>query len=354
MKSRLDQLTKVQQNVVGFVAIAHHYGHKPLPAQAFADQLGLPKNRPVDLASALAPALDLLVETGSGTWRTAHDLIAYETVQQILMTGSHDRRTWNQQLSEWAREFAAFCRGSDPVRSEALLEVARRVFIYRDNSELIGTERSATELFAQIIQDIPSPEGALEVLRFLTDVYAEEAHFWAHLGRFHSHNRRDWLSAIECIDRALAMDDEDSVLHHMKGMVLRASLYEAMSSPASVGELVTIARRASESFERGRNLNPENEHGHISEAQMLIRLLEHAGRGFDDGVWGYMASGNADPWLREGLQRAEGLLELGAALLRRRPHDVCERHDKTYLTRRRRGGDGGSGGSVTGGGVRSA
>ena len=46
--------------------------------------------------------------------------------------------------------------------------------------------------------------------------------------------------------------------------------------------------------------------------------------------------------------------ELGAALLRRRPHDVCERHDKTYLTRRRRGGDGGSGGSVTGGGVRSA
>ena len=45
---------------------------------------------------------------------------------------------------------------------------------------------------------------------------------------------------------------------------------------------------------------------------------------------------------------------MGAALLRRRPHDVCERHDKTYLTRRRRGGDGGSGGSVTGGGVRSA
>ena len=33
---------------------------------------------------------------------------------------------------------------------------------------------------------------------------------------------------------------------------------------------------------------------------------------------------------------------------------LCERHDKTYLTRRRRGGDSGSDGSVTGGGVRSA
>ena len=34
---------------------------------------------------------------------------------------------------------------------------------------------------------------------------------------------------------------------------------------------------------------------------------------------------------------------------------LCERHEKTYLTRRRRDGDGGgSDGSVTGGGVRSA
>ena len=311
VKSRLEQLTEVQKRVVGFVAIAHHYGHKPLPAQAFANQLGLPKNRPVDLASALTPAaLDLLVETVPGTWRTAHDLVAFEVVQQMLMGSSHDRRTWNQQLSEWAVDFASFCRGSDPVRSEPLLEVARRVFIYRDNSELIGTERSDTELFAQIIQDIPSPEGALRVLRFLTEVYPEEAHFWAHLGRFHSRSRRDWLRAIGCIDRALAMDDEDSVLHHMKGMALRASLYDAMSGTTPLGELVRIARRASESFEWGRKINPEDEHGYISEAQMLIRLLEHAGRGVADGVWGYMASPSADPWLREALQRAEGLLEL--------------------------------------------
>ena len=297
--------------IVGFLAIAHHYGHKPLAAQAFADHLGLPKNRPLDLASALTPAaLDLLVKTGAGTWRTAHDLVAFEVVQQILMGGVRDRRTWNQQLSEWAIEFASFCRGSDPVRSEPLLEVARRVFIYRDNSELIGTERSDTELFAQIIQDIPSPEGALEVLRFLTEVYPEEAHFWAHLGRFHSRGRRDWLSAVECIDRALEIDNEDSVLHHMKGMALRASLYDAMSSAVALDTLLAIARRASESFERGRSINPEDEHGYISEAQMLIRLLEHAGRGVMDGVWGYMASRDADPWLREGLQRAEGLLEL--------------------------------------------
>ena len=47
----------------------------------------------------------------------------------------------------------------------------------------------------------------------------------------------------------------------------------------------------------------------------------------------------------------------GAALFRRRfrrgSMGFCERHDKSYLTRRRRGEEGGGGGSVTGGTIES-
>ncbi len=49
--------------------------------------------------------------------------------------------------------------------------------------------------------------------------------------------------------------------------------------------------------------------------------------------------------------------ELGAALLRRRSRGVqegCERHGKSYLTRRRRGEEGDGGGSLTGGAIPSA
>ena len=35
------------------------------------------------------------------------------------------------------------------------------------------------------------------------------------------------------------------------------------------------------------------------------------------------------------------------------PGSFCERHGKSYLTRRRRGGEGGGGGSLTGGAVLS-
>ena len=36
------------------------------------------------------------------------------------------------------------------------------------------------------------------------------------------------------------------------------------------------------------------------------------------------------------------------------PRGRCERHGKSYLTRRRRGGEGGGGGSLTGGAIPSA
>ena len=40
-------------------------------------------------------------------------------------------------------------------------------------------------------------------------------------------------------------------------------------------EWVMVAEKASSDFERSRTLSPENEHGYIAEAQMLIELLEH-------------------------------------------------------------------------------
>lgn len=190
-----------------------------------------------------------------------------------------------------------------------MLEVARRTFIYRDNTELLGTERSATKQFAQLLQDIPSPEGALEVLHRLTEIYPDEPHFWAHLGRFYSIERRDPQEALACIDRAIALRDDDSVLHHMRGMALRQQVYETIGNAAALWDALDLAKQASGSFGRARDLNPDDEHGYISEVQMLARLLDYAGQQHGEGVLGYLASPAADPFLRDCFERAEDLLE---------------------------------------------
>ena len=309
--ARTGSLTQVQKRILGFLAVAHHYGQKPLPEQAFAETLGIPRNRPLDLNSALpASALELLIRLDEGRWRTAHDLIAVEILKQLLWPSSSDRRLWKQNLSQWARDFAEFCRGSGAVPSEELLEVARRVFVYRDNSELLGTERAGLNQFSQLIDDIPSKEGALEVLRSLTELYPEEAHFWAHLGRFYSVQRRDFPSAVECIDRAIALQDRDNVLHHMRGMALRQQVYDNIDQENPLAEIVGLAKDATSSFAAARELSPDDEHGYISEVQMLLRMLDYAGRKFDGGgTLSYVASPGAEPFLREAFQRAEDLLE---------------------------------------------
>jgi tetratricopeptide (TPR) repeat protein len=207
-------------------------------------------------------------------------------------------------------DFAELCRGSSPVPSDDMLEIVRRTFIYRDNIELLGTERSAGKQFSQLIQDIPSGEGSLQVLQKLTELYPEEAHFWAHLGRFYSVERKDYQSAIDCIGRAIDLDPKDSVLHHVKGMGLRQQVYEMIEKNGALSAVIGLGKQAGSSFGQARDLNPDDEHGYISEVQMLAKILDYAGRIHGGDVMGYLSSPNADPFLRDCLERAEDLLEV--------------------------------------------
>ena len=310
VSSRLGQLTEVQRRILGILSIAHHYGQKSVPAQAFGNILGIPANRRVDLSESLSDkGLDLVVESGKAEWRTSHDLIATEVLRQLLWPSSNDRVLWRQNLSSWAIDFAHFCRGDGPVPSDAMLEIARRTFVYRDNVELLGTERSGTRQFAQLVGEIPVKEGRLEVLRTIAEEYPEEAHFWAHLGRFYAIEMKDYQRAIECIDRALGLQPDDPVLHHMKGMGLRWHTIEMIEQRADLSEVVILAKQASESFEMARQKNPDDEHGYISEVQLISRVLDYAGTQHPQGLTGYLAMQSTDSFVQGGLERSEDLLE---------------------------------------------
>lgn len=298
------------RKIMGYLALAHHYAQLSLPAQLFADMLGLPPTKRVDVRAFITPStLDLLVETEHGRWRPVHDLVAKELLEQLLMPPTGDRRLWTQNLSAWAKDFAFICRGNQPTPSEDMLDVVLRTFIFRENDELIGTERSAGKKFAPLIEQIPSPEGRLEVLRTLTALYPSEPHLWAHLGRFYSNQLQEHREALLCIDRALSFADHDDRLHHMRGMCLRNQVNESIEQRLSMAEVIVPARQAAESFERARGIYPDSEHAHISEVQMLIRILDYAAQQTKGELSKYMLLPSAEPFVREALQKAEDLLE---------------------------------------------
>jgi tetratricopeptide (TPR) repeat protein len=313
VRERLSPLSEVKREIVGFTALAHHYAQRTIPQQAFAAHLGMPKSRSVRLQDGILPptTLELLVEVDEdgGAWRPSHELIAQEILVQLLAPGGGDRRLWRQKLSGWAIRFAEFCRGDDPVPGGELLEVARRTFVYRDNRDDLGTECSASAKFSKLISDIPAPEGQLECLRKLVDLYPDEAHFLAHLGRFYYLVQTDYSLAIETIDRAIGRQREDHLLHHMRGMAVRSQLYQAIQDKKPIDEAVALAQIASASFEKAREIAPDDVHGYISETEMLIRLLDFCGASFRGGMLGYLASRDADPYIRDALDRAEDLLD---------------------------------------------
>jgi tetratricopeptide (TPR) repeat protein len=312
--TRLADLTDAQRRIIAFVCFAYYYGQQSIPAQCFAAMLSLPSARPVILAKMFressAAALELLVEDPVGEWRSAHHEVALESLKQILAPPSADDRAavWRQSLSSWSKDFATFIRTEAAIPSERLLELARRVFVYRDNTELLGTERVAGGVFSQLIEDIPSPQGRIDVLGHVCERFPDEAHFHAHLGRLLG-AQGDFERAIDEVDRALELSDDDHVLHHMRGMILRSQVRSRFEARDTVSDIIPLVINAQTSFAAARELRPDNEHGYVSEIQLLLQFLDAAAAQHRSQVQVYIGSPSTPAFCRIALEQAETLID---------------------------------------------
>jgi tetratricopeptide (TPR) repeat protein len=318
VEARIQHATDQQKCILLFLSLAYHYGQQPIPAQRFSALLSLPPTLKVDFEKALPLYLRELIRRQSGNvWRPAHHLIAQELLRQLLAPNATDDRVWRQNLSTWAMKFAEFCRGDDALPSREMVELASRCFVFRDDRDLLGRETSGGPgQFSHLIEDIPVAEGRLALLLKLTDLFPDEAHFWAHLGRFYAIQQHDTEKAIAAIERAIQINPEDHVLYHMKGMALRSQAYQIMQQvdgedPKSrLRKVLAIASQAAEQFIISRNKEPNEEHGYISHIQMLLRLVDFAKVALGaDTVQQVLVNPTVDPALRESLDVAEDLLE---------------------------------------------
>ena len=309
VSDRIARLTDVQRKCVGYLALAHFFGQRTIPSQCFASLFGLPTSRPLDLTKLLPePTLGLLAEPSPHQWRTAHALIAEECMSQLFVAPNQDPELWRQALSQWAIDFIDVCRGNAAIPTEEGLDLVRRVCVYRDNSEMLGYERAGSKQFARLVDTIPTPEGRLQVLRALTEKFPDEAHFWAHLGRFYSFELQEYDNAIDAVSYSINLRPDDHVLYHMKGMILRGQLFQMLSQKRPLVEVIEVAERAATAFAEARRLNSEDEHGYISEAQMIVRVLDYAGTEAGTNSLTAATSQTSPKWLRESLQTAEHLL----------------------------------------------
>ncbi len=284
VSNRISGLAEAQEHVLVHLSIAYLYGQKGIGAQMFQNLLGI-TNRDVSFPLVFVgqqSVLDILIEDSkSKEWRPIHHIVAKEIMRQILPPSGADPRVWNQRLSTWGKRFIDFCSSDHLVANERSLELLRRVFIYRDTDDALGretgddspSEKTRLGNFSMFIQQIPSREGRLEVLQFLAESFPNEAHFWAHLGRFQAAIMNNHAESLEAVEHAISLQPKDPLLWHMNGMSYRYQTYNLISSNESLEDVVTLAERASGCFEEARSCNPDHEHAYISEIQLLARCI---------------------------------------------------------------------------------
>jgi tetratricopeptide (TPR) repeat protein len=96
----------------------------------------------------------------------------------------------------------------------------------------------------------------------------------------------------------------------MRGMAIRYQINTLISENDDLKNIVDLTKIASTSFENARELSPDDEHGYISEIQLLSKVLDYAGKTHSEGVLGYLKSSRVDPFMLSSLERAEDLLEM--------------------------------------------
>ncbi len=260
---------------------------------------------------------DLIVKEGSHRWRPIHNLVAAEIIRQVLAGNETDLRVWNQNLSSWSRQLARFCENQPGISTDETMDLLRRIFVIRDDQQILGTEQSGHPTYSRLIEDIPSEEGRLTVLRELVSLFPEEPHFWAHLGRFYSLTLKEHESAIDALGRALELTPQDNVLHHMLGMAIRAKAYNIIEThPYRDGglreiseQLMLLEREAGEEFQRSRSLASSDEHGYISHIQLMIRCIEAGFRASGARTYEEFLLAAGAAWYRDLVDSSETLLE---------------------------------------------
>jgi tetratricopeptide (TPR) repeat protein len=280
VRHAVEYVAGADREILLATALIHRYAGISIAADFFAVMLGIPPNRAVQLDRSVGDAtLGLLVEEEPGFWRTAHWLVAGEVVRQLLLpTGAVEADAWKMALSGIAMRVideAVDVFGSEPP--DDIRDVLDRLFVVRENREHLDEPRQRS--FSELLEDIPAANGRLAVLKHLAERFPREAHYWAHYGRLLSYAVGDTRGALEALNKALALDVNDTVLYHIRGMVYRRRLRDLGRGPVESmdeSELLRVAELALADFDEAIRLKDDSEYPHVASVQVAVAAIETA------------------------------------------------------------------------------
>lgn len=316
IKKSLEEATDTQKKIISIISFCHYFAQKSISAQMFTSLLSLPESSMVNFEKHLNDnLLSLLVNDKKLFWRPIHYLVSEEILKTVLTSTGSNRDNWKTHLLGLAIIIIDLIANSTSTPTENDIDLLQRIFVLRDNQELLGKEEETN--FSNFVgSGLQTDEQRLEVFLHLTNSFPNEPHYWAHLSRLYSIKIGDHEKALEAITNAINFSNgTDALLFHMKGMCLRKKSYDDMSSMLELDKipennlirLKEIIEESGRNFEISRVKNPLNEYGYISHIQLIIHTIDFYFKisSYDDKT-NFMR--NLDPWLHSKLDLAEEML----------------------------------------------
>ncbi|MGX5716630.1 P-loop NTPase [Arthrobacter sp. MAHUQ-56] len=274
------------REVVLDIAIAHRYGRGELPSQQVASFLGASKDAVAFVRRELNDLNDnLLVEEPLGSWRMSHVLVAEEYIKQTLtppgIPSNSRAETWRGGLSTAAQNLIHRLAEAYPERLPLQVEnLLEGTFIDREQP---GDSAAVKRRFSELLEDIDSYSGRLEVLSTLVEVFPDNEHFLAHYARLRSYQGDDYQSARMLIDEALTIAPDDPVLMNIKGVIIRNEVNRLLSGspqPRWVDDLdfrshlSELALEAVDWFKRAESRDQESESNPVLILELVTKVLK--------------------------------------------------------------------------------
>ena len=312
---RLEEASQPLLDVVRISSLLYHYGQRATPIQLLSSVLSLPRSQTLTSSTILPTLLqELFVQESDRSIRPAHELIAEEVLEQVLSRGLGDKRNWRTGLAQCCIETIEACAVHHDHAGGAIADLVRSVMIERGTYE---TPASLSEgQFSKLIEAIPSSDGQRRVLEKLTELFPDEAHFWAHLGRFYTRRMREHTVAHDSHTKSIRLAPQDPVLHHMAGMAFRGELEELLDTldgktiEDAEERVQLIVQAALTRFETSQELEARREHSYISAIELIARVVRVVGRlkGFDESTANFLVA-PGESWYRELVDKAETLMD---------------------------------------------
>lgn len=274
------------RDIVLDIAIAHRYGGGAIPSHVIARFLGLGSNALYSVKRELSGFNEnLLIEEPVGQWRFSHVLIAKEFIRQALtplgVPLNSQSDPWRGGLGLAAQNLIHRISEAYPEGSpEPMRRLLEKIFIER---EVPDDSAFGRRLFSELLEDINSYSGRVEVLTTLGEVFPDNEHFLAHLARLRSYQGEDYKGARSLIDDALGLVPGDPVLLNIKGVIIRNEVNRLLSDhPRNKWlndvdfreHLSSLVLEAIECFKRAESRDLESESNPLLILELVTKLLK--------------------------------------------------------------------------------